>query len=90
MATAVAPLPQNLSTVPAVAPARTRSKASRMVPAMIGACVVIFALTITLSTVMLPTPLVANLGFAFFCTFWLGGGFGLIAAGSAIADHLHD
>lgn len=92
MATAIVPpistgiSPETHTALPATT--RTRSLASRMAMAGAAACVVIFVLTFILS-LTLPVPMAANIGFAVFLTFWLGGGFGLIAAGSSIADHLH-
>lgn len=84
MATAIAPT----TTVTAAKPARAISLTRRGATALVAACVVLFAFTFFLSNTIDGVPMAGRLGMAFFCTFWLGGGFGLIAAGSAIADHL--
>ncbi len=86
MATAVAPT----NHLAAAKPARVISLTQRGATALGAACVVLFAFSFFLSSTIDGVPLGARLGVAAFCTFWLGGGFGLIAAGSAIADHLHN
>lgn len=86
MATAVAPR----TTTTAAKPARAISLTRRGATALVAACVVLFAFSFFVSTTIDGVPLAGRLGMALFCTFWLGGGFGLIAAGSAIADHLHN
>ncbi|MEZ5409331.1 MAG: hypothetical protein R2761_14985 [Acidimicrobiales bacterium] len=87
MATAVAP---TTTTVTATKSARPMSLTRRGASALVAACVVLFAFTFFVSSTIDGVPLGGRLGMALFCTFWLGGGFGLIAAGSAIADHLHN
>lgn len=86
MATAVAPT----TTARAAKPARTISLTRRGASALVAACVVLFLFTFALASTIDGVPMAGRLGVALFCTFWLGGGFGLIAAGSAIADHLHN
>jgi len=86
MATAVAPP----TTIAAAKPARPISLTRRGATALVAACVVLFAFSFFVSSTIDGVPLAGRLGMALFCTFWLGGGFGLIAAGSAIADHLHN
>lgn len=85
MATAVAP-----TTLTEAKPARAISLTRRGASALVAACVVLFAFSFFVSSTIDGVPLAGRLGMALFCTFWLGGGFGLIAAGSAIADHLHN
>jgi len=87
MATAVAP---STTAITAAKSARPISLTRRGATALVFACVVLFAFTFFLSNTIDGVPVAGRLGMAFFCTFWLGGGFGLIAAGSAIADHLHN
>lgn len=88
MATAVAPRVEAPATV-AAKPAKEHSLGVRFVAAMGVSIAAIMALTLTLAVVKLSIPLPAAIGFSLFCTFWLGGGFGLIFGGSAIADRLH-
>ncbi len=90
MATAVAPrVTTSAATTVAAHPAKERSLGWRFVGGMFASVAVILVLTMTLAMVKLSVPLPAAVGFSVFCTFWLGGGFGLIFGGSAIADRLH-
>lgn len=89
MATAVAPRVHTAAQTTAAKPAKPRSLGWRFAGGMFTSVAVILVLTFTLAMVRLSVPLPAAIGFSVFCTFWLGGGFGLIFGGSAIADRLH-
>jgi hypothetical protein len=89
MATAVAPGVHTPAATRTAQPARQRSLGWRFVGGMVASVAVILCLTLVLAMVQLSVPLPAAIGFSLFCTFWLGGGFGLIFGGSAIADRLH-
>jgi hypothetical protein len=88
MATAVAPQVKHAQAALAKAHAPV-SLARRFGLAMTAALVVVFILTLAL-ILTVDVPVFGAFGIALFLTFWLGGGFGLIFGGAAMADHLHD
>ncbi|MEM9653748.1 MAG: hypothetical protein AAGA65_16775 [Actinomycetota bacterium] len=86
-AVVIGPAPEHTASAPAEHPVGPRTGVGLSIFAAV--CVVVLALTTSLAVVLTDIPFLAAFGFGLYCAFWLGGGFGLIAASAFLFGRDH-